>query len=103
VQKLQVTLIDLTLLLPIRTLEFIPGTINFLHFLQKHDRISYGIFILYFILIFFANNACLSAKSGSSRALETALVNRISIRFVAISFFELFIINSKGNSKKIDQ
>ena len=41
--------------------------------------------------IFLAMCACLSANLGFLRAFETALSNKISIRRVAISFFEFFI------------
>ena len=40
-------------LVPKRIFEAIPGTMNFLQFLQKFEFISNGILILNFILIFF--------------------------------------------------
>ena len=93
--------IDLTLLLPILTVEDIDGTMNFLHFLQKLCRICHGIFILNLIDIFLAICACLSANLGLLRAFETALSNKIRIRCVAISFFEFFMIIYNKRHKKL--
>jgi hypothetical protein len=58
-QKPQVIRIDLTGDLPSRILEFTPGAMKLLHFLQKFILISYGIRILCFVLIFLASKACL--------------------------------------------
>ena len=93
--------IDLTLLLPILTVEDIDGTMNFLHFLQKLIRISQGILILNRMEIFLAICACLSANLGLLRAFETALSNKIIIRCVAISFFEFFMITYNKSNKKL--
>jgi hypothetical protein len=77
---------------PRRTFDAIPGGMNFLHFLQKLERISKGMVILNFILIFLAISACFSARPGLFFAFVSALLNRISIRFVAICFFEFFTV-----------
>ena len=93
--------IDLTLLLPILTVEDIDGTMNFLHFLQKLIRICQGILILNRMEIFLAICACLSASLGLLRAFETALSNKIRMRCVAISFFEFFMIIYNKRHKKL--
>ena len=92
---------DLILLRPILTFEETAGTMNFLHFLQKLVRICQGIFILNRMDIFLAMCACLSANLGFLRAFETALSNKISIRRVAISFFEFFIFAYNKRYKKL--
>ena len=65
---------------------------NFLHFLQKLDRICHGILILNLIDIFLAICACLCARLGLLREFEIALSNKIKIRCLAIYFFEFFMI-----------
>jgi len=74
----------LTDVLPKRILEFSPGAMNDLHFLQKTIRRSYGIRILYLLLIRRAIEACLWDNSGSVLALLIALSIKICILSIAI-------------------
>ena len=85
-------LIDFTDDLPSRILEVIPGTMKLLHFLQKDIFISYGMATRYFVLIFFARNACLRANFGLDFALEIAFLIKISIRSNAMVLVESFTL-----------
>ena len=76
---------------PILILELIPGMMNILHFLQKSMRSSYGILILYLVLILRAMDACFWASAGSLLALDVAVLTRIRIRSTAISWRMGFI------------
>jgi hypothetical protein len=89
-QKPQVIRIDLIDDLPNRILEFIPGAMKLLHFLQKFILISYGICILCFVLIFLASEACLRASVGFFLAFEIASLIKICILSLAISLRSSF-------------
>ena len=78
-QNPQVTRIDFSEVLPSLILAFMPGAMNFLHFLQKFICISYGILILCFVLSFFTRLACLCANDGFVLAFDMAFWIRISI------------------------
>lgn len=90
-QKPQVIRTDFSCDLPSRILEFTPGAMKLLHFLQKVILISYGIRILCFVLIFLASDACLWASVGFFLAFETASLIRICILSFAISLRSSFM------------
>ena len=75
---------------PSLTLDETFGTINFLHFLQKLERISGGIVILNFILIPFIIRACFCASLGFFLALSYLKKSRL-ILFLTIIFVILFL------------
>lgn len=83
-QRLQEILTDFTEALPSRILEFIPGAINDLHFLQNIICRSYGMRTLCLVLIFLASMACRRESCGSVLALDIALSIKICIRSKAI-------------------
>ena len=77
-------LIDLTDVLPNLIFEFIPGAMKDLHFLQNTIRRSYGIRMLYLVLIRRASWACLWESSGFVLAFDIAMSIRICILSRAI-------------------
>ena len=83
---------DFTELLPIRILDVKPGTMNFLHFLQKFILNSYGIITLCFVLSLLARLACLAANSGFDLAFDIAFLIRICILSVIKSFSAAFML-----------
>ena len=82
--RLHEILIDFTAVLPSLILEFIPGTINDLHFLQNINLRSYGIRMLCLLLIFLASMAWRCESRGSVLAFEMALLMSMCIRSKAI-------------------
>jgi len=91
-QNPQVMRIDLTELLPIRILDVKPGTMNFLHFLQKFILNSYGIITRCFVPSLLARLACLSANFGFNLAFDIAFLIRICILSVIKSFSAAFML-----------
>src|SRR5437867_12865324 len=91
-QNPQVMRTDFTELLPTLTLDVKPGTMNFLHFLQKFIRISYGILTRCFVLSLLARLACLSANSGFDLAFDMAFLIRICILSIIRSFSAAFTL-----------
>jgi len=83
-QRPHVTRIDLTVEPPVLIRARTPGAMKLLHFLQNVILSSYGILILYFVLICLASEAWRWDSSGFSLALDTALSIRILILSSAI-------------------
>ncbi len=93
--------IDLTEDPPVLIRAWTPGAMKLLHFLQNVILTSYGMRILYFVLILLASMACRCASGGFFRALDAALKIKIRILSSAICLIAGFIILNHGSRKNL--